>query len=147
MKHTLSDSHKEMSDLVKKYERTVEELLEKEEKLTRAQNAVVDMQRDVNNVSKMNSDLRAKSENQEKEIADVYLSLRRKEEILKDVEARLKGQLRDREDQCMSLQTQLSRLEQTFAQETMELQQMRRVCSENAEHGDTLARTLHDKDS
>lgn len=99
-----------MAELVQKYERTVEELLGKEEKLSRAQNQVIEMQRDLTNVTRVNGDLRQKADTQEKEVQDVYQQLRRKEEILKDMEARLKAQLLDREDQCVSLQAQLSRL-------------------------------------
>ena len=136
-----------MTDLVAKYERTVEELLDKEEKLSRAQNALADMQRDMNNVQRLNTETRMKNENLEHELQDVYQSLRRKEEVLKGMESRLQAQIIEREDQCMTLQTKLSRLEQTFAQETAELQQLRRVCSEKVEYGDTLARTLTEKDA
>ena len=78
-----------MTELVVKYERTVEELLEKEEKLSRAQNTLADMQRDMNNVQRLNGETRMKNENLEQELQDVYQSLRRKEEVLKGMESRL----------------------------------------------------------
>ena len=117
LKHTLNDSHKEMVDLVEKYERTVEELLDKEEKIIRITDALADAVREATNVKKLHEETRVKNDKLDSELNDVYTSLRRKEEVLRTMETKLRSQLREREDHCMSLQTQMNRLESTYAQE------------------------------
>ena len=106
-----------MVDLVEKYERTVEELLEKEEKVIRITDGLADAVREVTNIKKLHEETRAKNEKLDLELNDVYTSLRRKEEVLRSMETKLRSQLREREEECMTLQTQMNRLESTYSKE------------------------------
>ena len=51
-----------MVDLVEKYERTVEELLEKEEKIIRITDGLADAVREVTNIKKLHEETRTKNE-------------------------------------------------------------------------------------
>ena len=106
-----------MVDLVEKYERTVEELLQKEERVIMLTDALSDAVRETTNVKKLEEETRAKNNKIDQELNDVYTSLRRKEEVLRTMETKLKSQLRERELTCMTLQTEMNRLETTYAKE------------------------------
>ena len=67
-------------------------------------------------------DLKKTNESQKKEIFDVYSSLRRKEEVLRNLEDRLNRKIGEKEDQCMTLQSRLNHLEQTFSKETTNME-------------------------
>ena len=62
-----------------------------------------------------NSVMKCKLEGQSKELFDVYGSLRRKEEVLRNMEERLTRKLNEKEDHCMTLQSKIANLEQTFS--------------------------------
>ena len=79
--------------------------------------ALSDAVRETTNVKKLEEETRAKNNKIDQELNDVYTSLRRKEEVLRTMETKLKSQLRERELTCMTLQTEMNRLETTYAKE------------------------------
>ena len=62
------------------------------------------------------------------------------------MEMRLNRKLTEREDQCITLQSKLNHLEQTFSRETNNVEQLRRMCEERSQVGATLENTLKEKD-
>ena len=84
---------------------------------------------------------------QAQELFDVYGSLRRKEEVLRGMEERLNRKLSDKEDQCLSLQSKVNNLEQTFSKETMHVDNLRRLYDERNEAGMSLENTLRQKET
>ena len=62
------------------------------------------------------------------------------------MEERLTRKLNEREDHCMTLQSKIANLEQTFSKEATNAEQLRRICDERTQVGANLENTLKEKD-
>ena len=66
--------------------------------------------------------------------------------MLRNMEERLTRKIGEKEDHCMTLQSKISHLEQTFSKEASNMDQLRRICDERTQVGASLENTLKDKD-
>lgn len=130
LKHTLVDSQQEMDTLVGKYDQAVEDLIQRDKQIAKLTDDILKANRESDKLFEEKGELATVVESQRKELFDVYSSLRRKEEVLRNMEDRLTRKLNDKEDQCMTLQSKLSHLEQTFSKESNNVEQLRRLCDE-----------------
>ena len=73
--------------------------------------AKIDQQREVTNLQQLNNIQRDKEDQLQRELNDVYQSLRRKEEVLKQMEARLVAKIEERDDLNNDLRSQIQALE------------------------------------
>lgn len=87
-----------MDTLVNKYENAVEDLIKRDHKISKLTDDLVEAGREVEKLVANNIELKNKAENQSKELFDVYASLRRKEEVLRNMEERLNRKLSEREE-------------------------------------------------
>ena len=158
-----------MDSLVARYERAVEDLIQRDHKISRLTDDLVQHGRDNERLHQQNIELKTQIDNQRDtlnkkvertetelkeqikkqadELFDVYSSLRRKEEVLRGMEERLNRKLNDKEEQCMQLQTKVSNLEQTFSKETLHVENLRRLYEERNEAGMSLENTLRQKET
>ena len=147
LKHTLVDSQQEMDTLVNKYDQAVEDLIQRDQKINKLTDDLLNANRESEKLYQSNIELKAYDEKQKQEIFDVYSSLRRKEEVLRNMEERLNRKISDKDDHCQQLQSKLYTLEQTFSKETNNMEHLRRICEERSEVGTNLENTLKEKDN
>lgn len=80
------------------------------------------------------------------ELSDLYATLQRKNELLKQVEGRLQNKLNEKEEECFELHDKLNQLEHTFAQETQDLDHLKRICDDKISEGEKHAKLLRERD-
>ena len=102
--------------------------------------------REVERLVSSHSDLKQKAEQQSKELFDVYGSLRRKEEVLRNMEDRLNRKIADREEQCLAMQSKLNSMEHTFSRDNDSMEQLRQFCREKDQMGENLQSILQHKE-
>ena len=136
-----------MDTLVSKYDKAVEDLIERDKKIQHLTDDLLQANRERESCLEENHKLKTSNDSQKKEIFDVYSSLRRKEEVLRNLEDRLNRKIGEKEEQCMTLQSKLNHLEQTFSRETTNIEQLRRLCDERTEVGANLEQTIREKDA
>ena len=146
LKHTLVDSQQEMDTLVGKYDQAVEDLIQRDHKVSKLTNDLIQTSRESEKALDEANESKKIVELQKREIFDVYASLRRKEEVLRNLEERLTQRLNEKENHCMTLQSKISHLEQTFSKETSNVQQLRRMCEERTQAGTSLEDTIKSKE-
>lgn len=100
LKHTLVDSQQEMDTLVNKYDQAVEDLIQRDQKIGKLTDDLLNANRESEKLYQSNVELKACDEKQKQEIFDVYSSLRRKEEVLRNMEERLNRKISDKDDHC-----------------------------------------------
>ena len=146
LKHTLVDSQQEMDTLVTRYDKAVEDLILRDHNISKLTDDMLEANREIEKLVEAVTEAKKRDEENSKELFEVYGSLRRKEEILRNMEDRLNRKLSEREEQCMTLQSQLNHLEQTFSAETTNREQLKRLYDERSQVGANLENTLKTKD-
>jgi predicted nucleic acid-binding Zn-ribbon protein len=111
-----------MDTLVSKYDQAVEDLIKRDHIISKLTNDLLEAGREIEHLHTSNSELMSKTDSKEKELFDVYASLRRKEELLRNVEEGLNRKISEREDQCIALQSKVEHMEQNFTVENKTIQ-------------------------
>ena len=136
-----------MDTLVNKYDQAVEDLIKRDQQINKLTDDLLQVSRETEKLYQTNTETQALYEKQKQEIFDVYSSLRRKEEVLRNMEDRLNRKLSDKDDHCLQLQSKLTQMEQTFSHETNNIEHLRRMCDQKTEVGVSLENTLMAKDN
>ena len=66
--------------------------------------------------------------------------------MLRNLEGGLNRKISEREDQCIALQSKLFQMESNLSAENNTMQQLRRMCEEQAEQNENLQATIHQKE-
>lgn len=82
-KRLLEESQRELADVVKRYDQAVKELEVRDTEQRELAYTKLDASREIQNLQQINVNFRDKEEKLQREINEVYTSLRRKEEVLK----------------------------------------------------------------
>jgi len=146
LRRTLEDSQRELADVVRKYDQAVKDLESRESEQRELALTRLDASREIQNLQHLNVNFRENEEKLQRELNEVYTSLRRKEEVLKQMEQRLTSKIEERDKQNADLITKITAMEQTFNQKAHSIEILERTSTQLQFKERELTSQLDEKD-